>query len=82
MLGFKFKRQIPIGAYIVDFCCHLKRLVIELDGGQHFVEENIEKDAEKMRYLKKEKFKVLRFQNIDIDNNLQGVLETIRVSLT
>jgi very-short-patch-repair endonuclease len=82
MLGFKFKRQMPIGKYIVDFCCHPKRLVIELDGGQHFEKENIKKDAEKARYLKQENFEVLRFQNIDIDNNLEGVLETIRVSLT
>ncbi len=81
MLGFKFKRQVPIGKYIADFCCHEKRLIIELDGGQHTEIGQINQDKEKESYLRKEKFKVLRFQNIDIDKNLEGVLETIRHSL-
>ena len=78
MMEFKFKRQVPIGSYIVDFCCHPRRLVIELDGGQHTENSRIKLDAEKQAYLEQENFKVLRFQNIDVSNNLEGVLEKIR----
>lgn len=81
MLGFKFKRQMPIGKYIVDFCCHEKRLIIELDGGQHTKPGQIKQDKEKKSYLRKENFKILRFQNIEVDKNSEGVLETIRQSL-
>lgn len=80
--GFKFKRQVPIGPYIADFCCHPARLVIELDGGQHSERKVSEKDKQKEEYLKQENYRVLRFWNNELDQNLEGVLETIKANLS
>ena len=78
-LGSRFKRQVRLGNYVVDFYCAEKRLVIELDGGQHNVDEIGKKDKQKENYLKNvEALTVLRFWNNELDNNLEGVLETIR----
>ena len=74
--GLKFRRQEPIGEYIVDFVCYEKGIVIEADGGQHSFEK--EKDATRDKWLKKEGFKVLRFWNNEILTNIEGVLEVIR----
>lgn len=76
--GLKFKRQVPMGDYVVDFCCQEKRLIIECDGGQHTEAEIMQKDSEKQQFVESKGYKVLRFQNIDIDNNIEGVLEEIR----
>ena len=73
--GFKFKRQQPIGAYIVDFVCFETRCIVEADGGQH--SEQIEYDARRDGWLKSQGFSVLRFWNNDILANTEGVLETI-----
>jgi very-short-patch-repair endonuclease len=70
-LGYKFRRQHSIGKYIVDFYCPEKRLIIEIDGSQHI---DSEYDKERDRYLKNLGFKVLRFWDNDINNNLAGVL--------
>jgi len=74
--GLKFRRQEPIGKYIVDFVCYEKGIVIEADGGQHSSEKG--KDATRDKWLKKEGFKVLRFWNNEILTNIEGVLEVIR----
>ncbi len=74
MEGLKFRRQQPIGSYIVDFVCFSKMLVIEVDGGQHA--EN-EKDKQRDAWLRGEGFKVLRFWNNEVLQNIEGVLETI-----
>ena len=74
---YKFKRQQPIGNYIVDFICKEKMLIIEIDGGQHNEGVNIESDTIRTKYLESRGFKVLRFWNCDIDNNIQGVYEKI-----
>jgi very-short-patch-repair endonuclease len=71
----KFRRQQPIGNYIVDFICFEKKLIVELDGGQHAIEQ--EKDKERDEWLRSEGYKVLRFWNTDVLQNLEGVLETI-----
>jgi|SRR3989344_5177322 len=76
--GFQFKRQVPIGNFIVDFCCRKKNLILELDGGQHNEDRNINMDSERDLFLKREGYTVLRFWNNEIDSNLQGVLERIR----
>src|SRR3989344_1733643 len=68
--GLKFKRQVPMGNYVVDFCCQEKSLIIELDGGQHMESQNIEKDIFKQEFLQNNSYKVLRFQNIDVDKNM------------
>ena len=79
--GLKFKRQVPLGNYVVDFCCQGKRLVIELDGSGHSQNENIEKDKSKAYFLEHQGYTVLRFWNNDIDKNLAGVLQRIKDSV-
>jgi very-short-patch-repair endonuclease len=79
-LGFKFRRQFPVdNKYIADFVCLKKRLIIELDGGQH--NEN-EKDIARTDYLGKNGFAVIRFWNNDILENLDGCLEFLLNELT
>ena len=71
--GMKFRRQQPIGRYVVDFVCFEKKIIIEVDGGQHSVET--EKDKERDEWFKSQGFKVLRFWNNEVLANTQGVLE-------
>lgn len=71
--GLKFKRQHPIGNYIVDFICIDKKIVIEIDGGQHNAPEKINSDKQRTLYLESEGYKVIRFWNNEIDKNLEGV---------
>ena len=73
--GLKFRRQQPIGPYIVDFFCPTARLVIELDGVTHETKE--EQDATRQRWLESQGLRVIRFANAEVSRNLQGVLETI-----
>jgi very-short-patch-repair endonuclease len=77
--GFKFRRQQPIGNYIVDFVCLTKKIVIEIDGGQHAVYK--ENDRIRDAWLRANGFSVLRFWNTELFENLEGVLETIRNEL-
>ena len=72
--GHKFKRQVPIGPYVVDFACLGRKLVVEVDGGQHA--EN-QKDVVRDSYLRREGFRVLRLWNNDVLRNTDGVLEMI-----
>ena len=76
--GLKFRRQVPVENFIVDFLCFEKRLIIELDGGQHALDENIQQDKERDHILNSNGFMVLRFWNNEVLSNLDGVLETIR----
>ncbi|MFO3592965.1 DUF559 domain-containing protein [Legionella pneumophila serogroup 1] len=78
-LGFKFKRQVPIGAYIVDFVYLEKRLVIELDGSQHM--DNKIYDTKRTDWLMTNGFKVLRFWNHDVFQQTPSVLEIITSAL-
>ena len=75
--GLKFKRQVLIGNYIVDFLCKEKKLIIEIDGGQHNTDVNIVNDKNRTRYLENNGYKVLRFWNEDVLKNFSGVLEVI-----
>ena len=75
--GLKFRRQVPIGNYVADFVCEIHNVIIELDGGQHNVPENIEKDKQRTDFLESKGYKVLRFWNDDVDKNLDGVCEVI-----
>ena len=79
--GLKFKRQFVIGEYIYDFCCYEKKLIIELDGSQHKELENLSKDEEKQKFVESLAYKVMRFNNNDLENNLEGVLEVIRLAV-
>ena len=73
--GWKFRRQHILQGYIVDFVCLERKLVIELDGGQHADQETY--DNHLTYVIEKEGFKVMRFWNNDVLINLEGVLETI-----
>ena len=73
--NLKFKRQFPIGNYIVDFVCEEIKLIIELDGRQHNEPENIEADKVRTEFLESKGFKVIRFWNKDINLNIAGVYE-------
>jgi very-short-patch-repair endonuclease len=73
-LEVKFRRQVPLGPYIVDFACMRRKLVIEVDGGHHL--EN-SADAVRDRWLAENGFRVLRFWNHEVLLNLDGVLERI-----
>ena len=75
--GLKFTRQFPIGNYIVDFVCRSKKIVIEVDGGQHNEESNIKSDKIRTEYLNSKGYKVIRFWNNEIEQNLEGVYERL-----
>ena len=73
----KFRRQVPIGNYVADFVCEAHNVIIELDGGQHNEIENIDKDKQRTEFLENKGYKILRFWNNEVDNNLEGVCEVI-----
>jgi very-short-patch-repair endonuclease len=79
--GSHFRRQIPIGPYIADFGCMAARLLIEVDGSQHGDDRKRAYDAARTRWLAKEGYRVLRFWNNDISNNMNGVLEAIYAAI-
>lgn len=73
--GIKFKRQKPIGRYIVDFICVKKNLIIELDGSQHMEQTNY--DRVRDEWLHQQGYKVIRIWNNDVMNRIEQVLEFI-----
>jgi very-short-patch-repair endonuclease len=75
--GLQFYRQKPIGNYIVDFYCPAKKIVIEIDGGQHFISPGRERDRTRDRFLETMGLRVLRFSDLDVMRNIDAVLETI-----
>lgn len=79
--GVKFRRQQPIGPYIVDFASFEKKLVIEIDGGQHSEEKVKKRDTERTAWLKERGYRILRFWNNEVLTNLEGVLKRIREAL-
>ena len=77
-----FRRQATIGPYFADFACHAAKLVIELDGGQHADGANIARDAKRDAYMKENGYRVLRFWNNDVMQNVDGVLQHIVETLS
>jgi very-short-patch-repair endonuclease len=75
--GFKFRRQYPLPPYVLDFYCAELGLAVELDGGQHFSDEVLRKDAARSRYLEKYGVWVLRFSNREVLLQMQDVLAEI-----
>ena len=75
--GYRFLRQYPIGNYIVDFICRSKKIIIEIDGGQHNEPQNIEYDTTRTNFLEAKGYKVIRFWTNDIDKNLDGVYKVL-----
>src|SRR5690242_12343052 len=76
--GQKFVRQQPLGRYVVDFICRERRLVVEVDGGQH---ADNPRDVTRDRWLREHNYRILRFWNNDVMGNMDGVLETIAEAL-
>ena len=79
--GASFRRQVPIETYIADFVCHAAKLVIELDGGQHFSDGKEATDARRSEIIEAKGFRIVRFSNHDIMSNRAGVLETIAAAI-
>ena len=79
-MGYKFKRQKPLGRYIVDFICLEEKLIIELDGGQHA--ESLSYDHIRDLWLLSQGYTVLRFWNNELFNETESVLEKIRLTLS
>ena len=80
--GWKFRRQHPIGSYVLDLYCADAMLVIEIDGGQHDYDEHREHDEKRTAYLVSQGLKVMRFWNNEVMENTKGVLEAIREALS
>ena len=77
LMGLKFRRQYPIGPYVVDFVCLSHKLVIELDGGQHV--DQVAYDNKRTEYLEHFGFRVLRFWNTDVFLRFEEMLEQVRL---
>ena len=80
-LGVRFKRQHPIWMYIADFYCHELKLVIEVDGSIHDLNEIKEHDVLREEDIKSFGIKVIRFSNDEIKHNITGVIEKIQVAI-
>jgi very-short-patch-repair endonuclease len=80
--GFHFRQQFPIGNYFADFAELSSRLIVEIDGDDHAMPHVLERDVERSRWLESQGFRVLRFGNRDVLQNLPGVLAAIRLALT
>ncbi|MBB3930437.1 very-short-patch-repair endonuclease [Kaistia hirudinis] len=72
--GLGFRRQVPIAGCVVDFVCHERRLIVEIDGATHGADEAIRRDEARTRRLEAEGYRVVRYWNNDIMTNLDGVL--------
>jgi very-short-patch-repair endonuclease len=75
--GVSFRRQYPIGTYVADFCALSQKLIVELDGSQHADDQDIKRDDARSQWLNAQGFRVLRFWNRDIVDNIGGVVEEI-----
>ena len=79
--GFKFRRQHPIGPYVVDFACLDAKLIVEVDGATHGSEAEQARDAMRTECLKAEGWRIFRAWNTEVYRNLDGVLEGIRLAV-
>ena len=80
-LGAKFRRQHSIGGYIADFYCPEKKLIIEIDGSQHFQKDHLEYDANRTNFFEGLNIKVIRFTNAEVNTNMEGVILKIQSEL-
>ena len=77
LAGVQFRRQVPLGPYIVDFVSHSARIVVEIDGGQHFSDQGRARDKLRDEWLISQGYRVLRFSNIEVLKNIDGVLKKL-----
>lgn len=77
-LGVQFRRQHPIGPYIVDFCCVQRRMIVELDGGHHHSQRQVLYDEGRTAWLAKLGYRVLRFSDADVLKEMEAVLKEIQ----
>ncbi|WP_416866469.1 MAG: endonuclease domain-containing protein [Imperialibacter sp.] len=82
LLGLRFKRQHPIGTFVADFYSHPVRLVIEIDGGYHDLDEHMEYDAGRTEEIEQFGVKVIRFTNAEVEGNIKSVIEQIKTICT
>jgi 5-methyltetrahydrofolate--homocysteine methyltransferase len=75
--GMRFRRQRVIGPYIVDFCCLDKKLIVEVDGAHHYEDEGKVYDSDRTAFLEGHGFRVMRFENADVLNDVDGVVARI-----
>ena len=80
--GFKFRRQVPVGRYIVDFYCHEGKVVVEADGGQHSEPAAVKYDGDRTAYLARQGIRVMRFWDHDVLKHTDAVREQIHRELT
>ncbi|MDJ0663178.1 MAG: endonuclease domain-containing protein [Acidimicrobiia bacterium] len=80
-LGYRFRRQQPIGRFIVDFVCFEKNLIVELDGWSHHLEQNWRHDEKRHQRLEREGYSILRFNDHDVRDNRESVVEAIDIAL-
>jgi very-short-patch-repair endonuclease len=76
-LGVHFRRQVPLGPYVLDFLCLQAKLVVELDGSQHYHKTGLASDSKWSAYLRAKGLKVLRFNNRELLTNPSGVMQSI-----
>ena len=81
LFGLKFRRQYPVGPYVLDFYCHEYKFCIELDGGQHYENVGIQHDEQRQAFLTSHSIHTLRFSNHDVLQNLEGVLLQIAAAI-
>jgi very-short-patch-repair endonuclease len=79
--GVGFRRQTPVGPYIVDFISHSAKLVIEIDGGQHYDDASEARDARRDAFLRSKGYRVLRFSNHDVMTNIEGIWTVIAAAV-
>ena len=77
--GLRFRRQHPVGRFVLDFYCPIHKLVVEVDGGVHDAQE--ERDAERTAVIEAHGYRVIRFRNEDVMQNLPAVLDGIRTAI-
>ena len=80
LCGHKFRRQVPVGPYVVDFLCKVARVIVEVDGGQHA--KQVDYDSARETYLRSHGYHVVRFWNNEVLANLEGVLESLTLTLS
>jgi very-short-patch-repair endonuclease len=77
----KFARQEPVGPYFADFCCRERKLIIELDGATHSTDAELARDAKRTRFFESQNYRVIRFTNADVYDDIESVTNTILAAL-